>query len=177
MQKSDATPGSLQNPVSDQFWDHFGRVPAPKSTKNRKKGFPKRMRKKCRFLACEKKPKSGPKRVRVHAPGADRGSPAACAAPPGGLGGCIYTCNEFCKRFYAMNFAKDFMQRSLLAFSTPAGAADLIASRIPPGRVKFGCWVIWLLGCWVVGHNHGTGSVLQLPFVAWSSLAVPTPLQ
>ena len=30
------------------------------------------------------------------------------------------------------------------AFSTPAGAADLIASRIPPGHIDF------LLGCWVV---------------------------
>ena len=33
---------------------------------------------------------------------------------------------------------------------TPAtGAADLIASRIPPGRIKWlvGCWVF---GCWIV---------------------------
>ena len=119
MQKTAATPGSLQNPLSDQFWDHFGRVPGGKSTQNRKKGFPKRMRKNCRFLACEKNAKMDPREVTVHAPGGHRVRPAACAAPPGGLGGCIYTCNEFCKRFYAMNFAKDFMQRSLLHPARP----------------------------------------------------------
>ena len=42
MQKSDATPGSLQNPLSDQFWDHFGRLPGAKSAQIRKKGVPKR---------------------------------------------------------------------------------------------------------------------------------------
>ena len=43
MQKSDATPGSLQKPVSDQFWKHFGRVPGGKIHPKRKKGCPKRM--------------------------------------------------------------------------------------------------------------------------------------
>ena len=41
MQRSDATPGSLQNPVSEQFWDHFGRVPGGKIHPKSQKWVPK----------------------------------------------------------------------------------------------------------------------------------------
>ena len=57
MQKSDATPGSLQIPVSDQFWDHLGGFREVKSTQNRKKRVPKAHAKKQQifgraFFAC-----------------------------------------------------------------------------------------------------------------------------
>ena len=87
MQKSAATPGSLENPLSDHFWLHFGRVPAPKSTQNRKKACPKRMRKNCRFLACEKNAKMDPRGVIPQLPGGQGRCPAACAAPTGRFGG------------------------------------------------------------------------------------------
>jgi hypothetical protein len=118
MQKSDATPGSLQNPVSDQFWDHFGRVPGAKSTQNRTKGFPKRMRKNSRFLACEKNTKSGP-------PRGQGASPAACAAPTGRFGGVQYTA-KVCKNLEIMQWIlKRLYAEFIIAFSTPAGAADI----------------------------------------------------
>ena len=41
MQQSDATPGSLQNPVSEQFGDHFGRVPGGKIHPKSQKRVPK----------------------------------------------------------------------------------------------------------------------------------------
>ena len=85
MQKSAATPGSLQNLVSDQFWDHFGRLPGAKSGQNRKKGLPKRMRKNSRFLACEKNAKSEPKRGH-YAP--LQGARRNARGRRGGLEGC-----------------------------------------------------------------------------------------
>ena len=113
MQKSDATPGSLQNPVSDQVWTILGGVREVKSAQNRKKGFPKRMRKNCRFLACDKYAKSGPPRGHYD-------SSAACAGPPGRFGGVQYTA-KVCKNsgYHAMNFAKDFMQSSYLHLARP----------------------------------------------------------
>ena len=116
MQKIDATPGSLQNPVSEQFWDHFGRLPGAKSAQNRTKAFPKRMRKNCRFLACEKNAKSGAKRGQ----GALlRGARRHARRRRGGLEGCNIlqksaeiwkSCNEFWK---------DFMQSLLLHLARP----------------------------------------------------------
>ena len=144
MQKSDATPGSLQNPVSDQFWDHFGRGLGRKIHPKLQKRVPKAHAKKRQIFDMRKNRKKW-------TPETKSPRPAACAAPLGGLGGCIYTC----KSLHAMNLCKDFMQRFyakiFTASSTPAGAADLIASRIPPGRVQLGCWVVGSLACWVVG--------------------------
>ena len=55
MQKSDATPGSLQNPVSDQFWDHFGRVPGGKIHPKSQKRVPKAHAKKLQIFGMRKK--------------------------------------------------------------------------------------------------------------------------
>ena len=62
MQKSDATPGSLQNPVSDQFWDHFGRVPGGKIHPESQKRVPKVHAKKQQIFGSPKLlPRDGPR--------------------------------------------------------------------------------------------------------------------
>ena len=62
MQKSDATPGSLQNPVSDQFWDHFGRVPGGKIHPGSQKRVPKVHAKKQQIFGSPKfLPRDGPR--------------------------------------------------------------------------------------------------------------------
>ena len=66
----------------------------------------------------------------------------------------IYSCARVYARVYARvhagvqhakEFMREFMQEFMQEFSIhlarPQGAADLIASRIPPGRVELGCWV------------------------------------
>ena len=57
MQKSAETQGSVPNPVSEQFWDHFGKVPGGKIHQKSQKWAPKAHAKKQQiferaFFAC-----------------------------------------------------------------------------------------------------------------------------
>ena len=64
---------------------------------------------------------------------------------------------------HARSFAKEFMQSLLFHSASPQDAADLIASRIPPGRVELGCRVFGLLaGC--------AAAVVPSRFLPWTRL-------
>ena len=82
--------------------------------------------------------------------------------------------SEIAESFHARNYAEELCMRDyLLGFSTHVtqrGAADLIASRIPPGHIVWwlGCGVVGLLGCGVSNTNSNNSNTTK-------STQTPTP--